>query len=328
MKAGTEQLASTEVATPCYLFQEAIQAHDGTIRQMPDFGQSISHRGKVPIQQSEHEYMRGLYVTPDGASEIGEPIHISFQEKPDLRVGRDNSRQQVFFGDLFMESADGTISTIEAAVKPFPPQQFHRAVHEAGMTTYVREQGVATFTTLGAYMLAGQGNEPQSFLLSRCEPGIVTLDNHNWGSLPLEKRWEDAHPAIETLAQLHSRAIFHGDAEFKNIATDQHGAIKAVDLEFAISLRDAARQEMPQGLNRLRMAMSADFTDLSRSLDVFFLSPSHNDGRHYTDAQKLAEMEKHIFEPYLQALQNSGSPYQDVMEDAYHQMVRNKWAMV
>src|SRR5690606_17969988 len=99
--------------------------------------------------------------------------------------------------------------------------------HEAALFERCARIGVKAPKIFGL----AQINSKLGALLTIYEPGLTTLDNIPWDVLSTEDQDYHLNTAVAALTSLHEQGIFHGDAEFKNLAfTEEQGETIAVDL--------------------------------------------------------------------------------------------------
>lgn len=336
--AGTPPVDSqppTEHLPQVTQFVEDIAAvHDGRIRALPAFDQALNHEGKLLVNENVERYRRisGVYLSETVIEEVGGPRvpEIQFTPKPFWRLGRENSRRQVFFGQLAI--GEGESHTIPVAVKPFAPGAFHHATHEAGMFQYMRGEGLPTLEMLGMVAIGvAEGEAPRAYGITRERRGITTLDNTEWKTMPQAERWNRLRPAIETLTTLHGNMLFHGDLEFKNVAFGEEDrptddlSICIVDTEESISLKDLVEPNKDVSRQRLWVAkkMSADFASLSISIAANMIEPEQRERKEF-EQELFEDMLEHVYGPYYLSIMRSDSPYKDVLMSAFEMVLEQK----
>ncbi|HSH55436.1 MAG TPA: hypothetical protein VK983_01260 [Candidatus Limnocylindrales bacterium] len=299
--------------------------HDGRIRTLPSFDQDLNHQGQIPpLDASKYRSMAGIYLSDEVQMVLGEDAcaveSFSFIPKDYLKLGRDNSRRQVFFGQLDIE-AEGEVQSIDVAVKPFVPQDFHHATHEVGMLQYIDKKNLPTLDVLGIVMVP-QGETPWSYAVTRFESKLATLENLNWRQMDESERWAQLRPAIDTMAALHAEAIFHGDYEFKNVGIGEEvRTTKIIDPEFAVSMREVLTPyaNNPDERAAVVRKMSVDFGSLATSVRQYVCDPKTS------EREDFDAMLDHVYAPYrAKLLRMEESPYQDVLLGALDEVVEKK----
>lgn len=148
---------------------------------------------------------------------------------------RMDSKHEVKFGQLSIQSVDRRQSVELVALKPL--ENPARVVNEFGAMQHVNsydfvEGRPRAFQALGFYRDTALG---QNFLITKYEHSVISLDSLMWDPEydPSEIQIEAAlgHCAV-LLGDLHARGIMHGDAQIKNMASDNYGP-RVIDLEFA-----------------------------------------------------------------------------------------------
>jgi hypothetical protein len=154
-----------------------------------------------------------------------------FNEIDELGLTREESVNQVYFGQLVLNGFEGEKATELVAVKPF--RHSKDAAHEAGAMHTVngldpRRGAPLSYEPLGFYKM-GDG---RTALLTRYDHPVRTQDTVFWHPDREPTTTEIArglnHGAF-ALASLHHYGLTHGDAQVKNIAYDNRG-VRYVDL--------------------------------------------------------------------------------------------------
>jgi hypothetical protein len=251
------------------------------------------------------------------------PDRVEFQPHPLLRIGRDNSRQQVFFGKLtgrwFHEATE---ASKQLAVKPIPNRFIakQQVLHEAAMYQYAASQGLPTLNVLGIVMIAEQPREVAGYLLTEFEPDFITLDNLDWSTIGEEEASAAVSSALDSLAALHSHLLFHGDAEFKNIGIGEaEDAFRLVDFEFG-----ASAQAIPENIARIAQFISADFSGIGKSFDEYVLRYAEEKPKN--DIDRFNIHHNALYEPYIERILQSNSEHLDVLAKAYQVVINQKEA--
>lgn len=155
-----------------------------------------------------------------------------FNELPDLGLTRDESANDVRFGQLIVHSMFGDERAELAALKPF--QTVNKAAHEFSLSRYFsseeKRHGFRTFVPLGIARLA----TGEYGLLTKYEHGVLSLDNVLWNP---EHRLQSTivdraiGKCAFILGSLHAAGWTHGDAQVKNMFVSNHDEVFVGDLE-------------------------------------------------------------------------------------------------
>lgn len=154
---------------------------------------------------------------------------VKLTKIPGLEKGRENSRSQVQFGQLYIDSPHDKSITEQVAVKYIHPITAPREFF-ASRAVDQRFGAPVTYTPMGFTKL----DDGRIGYVSRYRHDILSLDNILWNpSATTEQRIGAMAFAGLWLAQLHNLDIIHGDAQAKNIARDSLGNPHYIDLEGA-----------------------------------------------------------------------------------------------
>lgn len=308
------------------------------VAPLPDLSELLDHETKrtsgldVPLDgDNDRAFLSSSfyeYVEHDKF-----PNRLFFRPQPLMRLGRENSYQQVFFGNLNAQWFHGAEqANVQIAVKPIPlrgnnPEDSmlgeERLLHEVAMYQYLGKLGIPTLEVLGVCLLKGSRNGLEGFAITRFDPDIVTMDNLPWGSMEPKDVNEAIGQVTDTLALLHSNLIFHGDPEFKNIAVGEASkSITVVDVE-----RAKSGLIIPDNVKRIGLNMSMDFTDVEKSMGEFIFSKLPEGERPKDDIERFNILHNFVFEPYFERLVHLDSPYLDTLAKAYELMVDYKASM-
>lgn len=305
--------------------RDLTSSYDGRVRVLPPFEDDLKHRGTIPINSDKYFRVERVYLTSEVTASLGTQRveSIGFQPKPFLLHGREWSQRKVFFGNLNIAHQEQGIS-MPVAVKPFVPQAFPHATHEMGMYRYMDSLGIPTLQVVGMVAIQGASDkykEPLTYVMTKEHRGLTTLDNVEWKTIDKEERWSRLRPAIDTMAHLHAKMLFHGDLEFKNVAyEEEERAFRVVDPEYMVSLRDVVTPFGNDPLERRRVVqkMSADFGKLFKSVTEMLLDKG-------TDERAAFEsIAIHVYLPYAQEIARSDSPYVPVLLAAFDEVLEQK----
>lgn len=167
-------------------------------------------------------------------------LKVNAYEVPEMSKGRQESQWMVKFCQLVLRSKSQGERTELVAMKPVPAQAAAREYHssEAVADNLYDIHGYrTTFTNLGFFRdkLSKRIN-----LVSRYEHSVQSADVVMWNrsQLPSAEQTIDVfRKAANSLADLHGHALVgHGDAQPKNIASDNRG-VRIIDLEGAVDFK-------------------------------------------------------------------------------------------
>ena len=155
-----------------------------------------------------------------------------FNELPDLAITRQESKHQVRFGQLIVQSYLGEERAELSALKPH--NTANTVAHEFSLSRYFmgtgQSHGFRTFEPQGMARLASG----EYALLSKYEHGVRSLDNVFWNPE------HDNNPGLITraigktaylLGALHAAGWTHGDAQVKNMFVSNYQEVFIADLE-------------------------------------------------------------------------------------------------
>lgn len=165
-------------------------------------------------------------------------IRPEFRQKLSLGFGATDSLHQVMFGCLHLQG-DQRRTVTDVAVKPFKEAASKRAEHELRCLELLERSGINAFKPIGIL-----SSDRYEFLITEFESQILSLDNVHWGyPLKTAEFHEYLGPMLygvgESLGELHSKGVFHGDAQIKNFALSESGDTQALDLEGAAYINES-----------------------------------------------------------------------------------------
>lgn len=298
------------------------------IAVLPDLSEFLDHEGKRTNNLQEHflkDYDRA-YLSQSFMDRVQSnrfPDRVDFLPHPTLRLGRENSQQQVFFGSLvgrwFHEAED---KPIQVAVKPIASGSIaeDKALHELALYQHMEQEGLPTLNVLGAGIFREPRNDIVGFIISEFEPDMITLDTLNWNKMEVTEVIYNIERVIETLALLHSRLLFHGDSEFKNVGIGEAGeSLRIVDMEWGTSVAAG-----DGNIDMVSRQLSADFSCVARSFDEFIFRDDTEVGGVRNDVDRFNLLHNLFYEPYFERLMHMNSPYIDVLAKAYEDVLKQK----
>lgn len=298
---------------------------------LPDLTPYINHKGlpnspQLPLTD-------GLFVdttafVPSNGMPAAKPDAFGFILQPANRLGREVSRNQVFFGKLLVNWLQHDQSR-EAQVAVKPLEDRAALLGETAMFQYCRSLGIPTFQPTG-FLLGSQA--AHDHLLTAFQGPIETLDAWDWDALDIDEQWLLFSNAVETAALLNSELLFHGDLQGRNVATDELGAVFVVDPESMVSALEIAdiamtahtEKERSWAVNFIKRHMSQELTDICNSVNEYIFNYLPDYKRPATDITKFKEYKRHIFKPYKEALVAREPKYLPVLLEAYELMMHER----
>jgi len=282
--------------------------------ELPDFYPEVRPIEGVPLLPIKQEFSipelknalqdtsNTFFLKPEFMRDLGLDHYAlrsaRFTDRPDWRVGREDSTQQVFFGELELTTdigLDGKSRTIPIAIKPYILAK-KAAIHEFVALDLINEhKNMESFHPIGFWAQ----DSSNIFLLTRFENEVKTLDNINWmlnGTDMLNEHFEPfaaLRACAKILAFMHSQGFVHRDAQIKNMGIDSHG-IRIVDLTQLrrISLPDFGYD------NDSRLMVLGDFKLLTESVvDRSYLSDVNS-------SKKRQIIESNLVDPYLSMMRH------------------------
>ncbi len=250
------------------------------------------------------------------------PDRISFHEQPLMRMGREDSFREVFFGQINQQwFHEATVQQLEIAVKPVPRDKIERQklFHEVAMCQHAASVGLPTFEILAFIknQNAISADEPYGFIVTKYEPDVTTIDGLSWQDMTEEEAREKLEAAVETLALLHSNYLFHDDLAFRNVATTSGGLYpKIIDLE-----RGGCLVGEKGNIMKISRFMSKDFSALAQSIDTELRDFFTNDRGLEVPTERYDFMFRNVFEPYYERMLQLGAGNEPTLLKAYENVV-------
>lgn len=177
-------------------------------------------------------------------------LRINAYTIPEMARGREESQRAVKFGQLVMHSKSQGERVELVAIKPMPNQVAAREYHASeaiAESLFDKYDYRTTFTNVGFFR---DSITKHVQLVSRYDHAVQSADQIMWNraEMPSTEQVADVfRKAANTLSDLHGEALVgHGDAQPKNIASDNRG-VRIIDLEEAVDFR-----EHGGGLNTIR----------------------------------------------------------------------------
>jgi hypothetical protein len=303
--------------------------------ELPSLTEWINHSGKY--SRPDITVPEGFLVDPQldaFATTEGDAIPRCFFYKPPHRLGRENSHNKVFFGEVTNTDPidQFEVPGIDIAVKTKSASHYRSLLGELAMFQYMSNLELPTFRPYGLL----HSNE-NFYLMTLTERPVDTMDTIDWRSMELDERWTQLHYAIETLGILHGHLLFHGDSEFKNIGFDDTGDIVVVDPELMVSSLELGYayesetvydiDEKNFSMRSIKRAMSKDFTDLIRSIHEYIFRGLPDTQRPGSESAVFKELKRHLFNPYRNLIYEGNGPFKSVLLAAYEAMLHERKEM-
>lgn len=177
----------------------------------------------------------GVYISPDVVASLDHealPELIKLEPLPGAQLGAGDSHHGVMMGEALLD-VNGTHSMARIAIKPFTAlSEMAGKEHDALLAA--RHLGFDTYRPLA---VAKDGDT--SYLITEWRDGVQSLDAEDWDISPSDvERYETiVKPNLafiaQSLASMHVKGLFQGDAQIKNFARTKEGSLVVGDLEDA-----------------------------------------------------------------------------------------------
>lgn len=204
-----------------------------------------------------------------GGIPFGENSRADFIEKDEFAASREESRHQVRFGQMVLNTAFLREHPQFVAIKPYDDgkqgrQSLYRewAAHEYLNSLFDRQVG---WINLGV----SRSSSGKESIISEYDHDTVTLDRGFWADRELDISalrpgilQHDAITGANGLGGLHGSRMTHGDAQVKNLGRDFAGW-RAIDLEDA-DILDVEQVDDPIAIERTRRDLSAFIESIFR----------------------------------------------------------------
>lgn len=295
---------------------------------LPNLVDDLDHKGGINMGLQDKIGASGIFLGQDFGQAIGDsqlPDRLDFLPQDMLRLGKEASQHKVFFGRLNATWFNGAKSTsIQLAVKPIRNSGISKAhlLHEVAMYQHLSKLGLPTLNIMGLALLDEPTAGVAGFVMTAAEPDLRMLDTLDWANMSQAEAWHYAGRATDQEALLAAHLIFHGDAEFKNVAIGtSRVAMHVVDLEYASSLRDT-----PEDTRKITQRLSQDFSSIGQSVGSFIFTNMPTTEKPTNDIARFELMHNYLYVPFLEKLVHQDTPHLDVLAAAYDGMVKQKLA--
>jgi tRNA A-37 threonylcarbamoyl transferase component Bud32 len=277
-------------------FYPTVRAIEGT-PQLP-----IKQEFTIPgLKEALVESSESFFLKPEFMRDLSLDNYLlrsaRFTDRSDWRIGREDSSQQVFFGELDLtvdKGSAGESRVVPIAIKPYCIKK-RAAIHEFVALDLINEhRNMEAYHPIGFW-----AQDPKNiFLLTMFEAEVQTLDNINWqlnGSDTLNEHFEPfgaLRACASILARMHSQGYAHRDAQIKNMGVDGRG-IRIVDLT---QMRRISIPDFSDDMEA-RLMVLEDFEKLTDSVNKNYLSDVDS-------SRKRQIIEANLVEPYLSMMRH------------------------
>jgi len=256
----------------------------------------------------------GVYISPNTSLSSGEhlPQLTNVELLPGVQLGAGDSLHGVVFGRVAIE-VDDEHRVVEAAIKPFKGDASEgSATNEHNRLLDAAKLG---FDALKPVALAKDGSV--EYLVTELRDDLTTLDNVDWTISPSDPRYEsEVVPNLRFIAEntglMHAKGLFSGDPQPKNYVRSDTGKLVVMDLEAA------AVAQTPEELAQM-MSGGYDVRDSKAYQEMSQLwyamtNPmgASNPNNLFLPEEEfetcMAEYEKHLLNPYIEALEQHMTP--------------------
>lgn len=309
-------------------FQSDISTVDTSCTfQLPDLADAINHNAKyvqVPLDLEQGIYLDdGLYRTETS---------YGFYTQNANRLTREDSHNTVFFGSLVMipQGHDPEMHA-QVAIKSRPTHEMAKLTGEMALFQKIGSLGMKTFRPAG--LLVG---EQATHLMTYFEGTVATMDTIEWQDATPEEARLELDKVVDTMYQLHTNKLFHGDLEFRNVAFNHRGETVIIDPELMISGQELFEQldgadimlddDQKIAYNALVRKLSIEFSAVCKSIDRHILPLLPKRDRPRTDEARLKLYKEYIFEPYKHQIREAQEPVRSILLRVYDEVLLRKKA--
>ncbi len=276
---------------------------------LPEVAGRINHNMKyVQINDSLDQGMyldEGLYRRD---------MQYGFFVQAGNRLTREDSHNKVFFGNMLLlpEGSDDEIHE-QVAVKSRVSSETHKLLGEMALFQHLESLDIRTYRP--AALLVGQ---KATHLMTYFEGNVATMDTVDWENMEIEEAWVEVDKVIDTMMQLYTNALFHGDLAFRNVAFDQTGKTVIIDPELMISAKESYDELLDAGVlftpkqqriyDGIVQKMSGEMGSVFHSIDRHILPLFPKQERPRSDEARLKIYKKHLFEPFKSRVRDLEDP--------------------
>jgi len=294
-------------------FEQDLAVLSGGIKSLPYLTEKIKHDG---THTKIRGFEPGLYLaTPYNCMDDSQGL--GFELKPPRRLTNEDSRNQVFFGDIKAGELE-----LAVAVKAAP-------VHDLGelaLTQLVIQEGVNTYEQFG-YLVAEDG---RGYYLTNYYQGTTPISAIDWREYTIEEQWSFISYAAECMKLLHIRMLFHGDLAFRNVVHDANGDVVVVDLEHAVSHREAAQkiiedpstEESNIARSKIVLAMSSEIGTVCRAVEESIFANAKPSVK--CPMARFKQVRRNLLDHYETSIAEEKGIYAELLMSIYHEVLGRK----
>jgi hypothetical protein len=302
------------------------------VHPLPALADDLNHNGKY--FRSDVQLEPGFYLDAGAFGKSHRPRAFEFQVQHGNRIGREDSHNHVFFGKLWATMENGSEEHIQVGTKPLPKARREGLIGEMAAFQYLGSLALPTFKPAALLVT----NNDYDFIMTHFDGPVATMDTVDWRQVPQHELWYELRPAIDTLTMLHSKALFHGDLRFRNIAFNERGETVIVDPELMVSAKNAFStlegagmdeldDEQARALRDIVGLMRGDFSELEKSVEQSILRRVPKRQRPRTSEERYKAYKEHLYEPYRAELLKMGDTTGQTLLRAYSAMLMDKKRM-
>ncbi len=312
-------------------FQSDIEQRSGQpVVAFPDLVSDINHNGKY-VQIRRH-LDDGMYLHTSINKDTADSSDHSyvFVAQPGNRLTREDSHNGVFFGRFWvLPSNEGTEISAQVAVKSRGIERKKDLLGEAALFQHIGRLGLRTFKPAGLVIAPDTVH-----LMTYFNGDVVTMDTVEWNEATPDEAWLELSKAVDTMYQLHTNKLTHGDLEFRNVAFDTTGDTVIIDPELMTSVQESFDDLSEAGMlltaeqqvvmDRLVLRMSHEFSAVCKSIKEQIIPVLPKAERPRGSEAHLKLYKKHLFEPYKSLVRDAPEPVRGVLLRVYDEMMTRK----
>lgn len=290
-------------------------------KPLPDLTRYIDHHGF----ESEYPTPKpGFYLCEKVLGALARSCVDTIEIQPDdsLKLGREDSRHQIFLGPItFMESGR-PVYEASVAVKARRAELNELAMHQQ-----MEKLGIRTYKPFGL-VVGATGNR---HLMTFVDRTAKSIDGIDWNLLSEADMWHGLEAGPAAMVATHEELLFLTDRYFKNIVVDDIGLPVGADPEGMLSFRalgdfiqstdntvDAeSRARRSRCLSAIAEVMGREFLDVAESVEQSILPILPKAVRPKNEQQEFAVLSKGVYEPYGRLMRQSKGKYAKVALEAF-----------
>jgi hypothetical protein len=254
----------------------------------------------------------GVYMVDVLPESVLDVQFTAIEPLESLSMGASDTHHQVRFGVVSYTDGEGEEKETVIGIKHFD-DALDNAISECDSLLKVQARG---FDALSPLALVKE-SETSSYLITLFRPDAISLDDADWTPRPGEKGHDTVKSNLnfiaESMASLHARGVFHGDAQPKNFVRSDTGKQIVVDLEAGCRITDSPKEHIAafNDIEEGRMGtayhdLKLMWTTLNRSIGLrqenIFL------GNEATPAELHMVFKEEFITPYLLKLERDTYP--------------------